>query len=396
MDSIRCSSGKFKSEQARTRLHFCNTHHNEPLPIERFLGIAYRKHGRGLRKSTRTIGVTVFHTLRKGPRIVNIAQLARDTGYSDKTVSRAIKFFSRFGKIQRINERRTGKRRPCEYKLQDSFTESQEAAKPQEKGRCEVSRYSHSIRSLKKKKNQPRQDHPGCFSLKSFKNIQKTFQLMPRDKKKLSAIARKTCEAGAVSAVLDCLWQRDCCSGVWLSAIGTLQNLTIDESEKELTWRARKGIAGLIGGLNEERFKAIMLDQPANEQEAAERDIARIDRRLVGLRKWGNFHGKTMSSWSCEKRIQLTRKRYETRRRLPGAISTDGFFKTIDKPQPQPKPRPPRGRVFHASEHYTAKRTPLSGEALRRRKEAARKALGGHEKPESEGAAFPTYNYKLG
>lgn len=120
MSTIIRSSEKVKSKQARTKLHSCNTHHKEPLPIERFL------HG-VRRSSTRKIGLALFSILSSGPQVVNIAELARDTGYSRVTAYHAIEFFLGPGKLQRINERRTGKRRPCMYKLDDSFTEKQES-----------------------------------------------------------------------------------------------------------------------------------------------------------------------------------------------------------------------------------------------------------------------------
>ena len=132
MDIIQRSTRKFKSSQAKNPLPFCYTNHNNPSPIDRFL------HG-VRRESTRKIGLALFSMLSSGPRVVNYSQLARLTGYSQTTVTRAIKFFSRFGKVSRINERHTGSRRPCMHKLHPSFTETQEAAKLQEKARCEVS-----------------------------------------------------------------------------------------------------------------------------------------------------------------------------------------------------------------------------------------------------------------
>lgn len=248
--------------------------------------------------------------LRDGPEIVNISQLARDTGYSRPMVYKALAYYSTFWKILKVDERRTGKRRPCTWKLNDSYTKSQEPAKQQEKRRCEVSVNSHSIRSLRTKdlkKNQPRQVNSSSFSLESYKNIQKTFQLMPRDKKKLSAIGRKTCEPGPISAVLGVLHQRDPASGVWLTAIRGSQGLRIDESEKELTWRARKAISGLIGGLDKDGFRAIMLDK-VSEEEAVEREVARFQYRIAGCKQWRIDNPEDdYESWYVEKRASLER-----------------------------------------------------------------------------------------
>ena len=308
------STTKFKPKQPKTKPSFCYSDHTEPSPLERFLGTAYRKHGRGLWKSTRRIGTTLFYTLREDPQIVNISQLARDTGYSRRTVYKALAYFSRFGKIQRINERRTGKNRPCEYKLHDSFTEKQDSAKPQEKARCGVSVNSHSRRSLRtkdEKKNTTKASQSGSSSLESFKNIQKPFSLMPRDKRKLSAIARKTCEAEPISAVLAVLWQRNAAAGVWLSAIGGLQGLTIDAQPEEMVWRSRKAISGLIGGLNADGFRAIMLGTVSRE-EATKREVAKFQRRLVGLRKWRIENDEPdYESWYMEMKASLQRMLYD-------------------------------------------------------------------------------------
>lgn len=208
------------------------------------------------------------------------------------------------------------------------------------------------------------------FSLRSLKNTPENQHLNQTDKRRLSFFARESCQSEAISGVLDCLWQRDAVAGVWLDAIRGLQGVMIDAQPEELVWRSRKAVAGLIGGLNEDGFKAIMLDQPAGEEQAVERDIATLDRRLRGLEKWGRDHSVT-GDWFREERSQLTRERYETRRRLPSAICTDGFFKVIHEPQLQPRP----AKAFKLSGFYTGTRTPLSGDALRKRKEAARKAL---------------------
>jgi len=365
MAIIRAHPQKFKSKRAKTPLPFYYTNHKEPLPLERFLGIAYRKHGRGLWKSTRTIGVTLFHTLKKGPQVLNIAQLARDTGYSRPTVYRALAYFSRFGKIEPIDQRRTGKRRPCKYKLHDSYTEKQEAAKPQEKGRCS---FSVNLQRRESKDIKPTKGLCPSFSIDSFKNTPKSQHFNQTDKRRLSFLARRSCQSEVVSAVLSVLWQRDAVAGVWLEAIRGLQNLSIDEPVKELVWRARKGIAALIGGLDREGFEAVMLDRPANEQEAVEREVAELDRRLRGLTKWGARHGCT--SWFVEKQAKLEKEKYNVQ---PSAISVDGFFKALK--EAQPRARRPRGRVFHLSDHYSGKRKPLEGEDLERKKKLAKERL---------------------
>jgi len=365
MAIISAQPQNVKSKQAKTSLPFCYTNHKEPSPLDRFLGTAYKKHGRTLRKSTRTIGIALFYTLREGPLILNLSQLARDTNYSATTVSRAIKYFSRFGKVQRINERRTGKRRPCEYKLHDTFTEKQEHAKPQEKGRCGV---SHPYTRDSKEETKPTKGLCPSFSIDSFKNTPKSQQLNQADKRRLSFFARRSCQSEVVSAVLSVLWQRDAVAGVWLEAIRGLQGVMIDAQPEELLWRSRKAVSGLIGGLDREGFEAIMLDQPLNEEEATRREVAEIDRRLRGLTKWGAR--RSCTSWFVEKRAELEKQKYNV---VPCAVSVDNFFTTVSEPKPQA--RRPRGRLFHVSEHYTAKRQPLEGEDLERKKQAARERL---------------------
>ena len=254
--------------------------------------------------------MTLYSTLISGPQVINVSHLAKDTGYSRPIVYRALSFFSRFGKISRIDERRTGDRRPCMHKLHPSYTEKQEPAKLQEEGRCGVSVNLEPRRSLRTKdfkKNKTKDTQSSSSSLESYKNVQKTFQLMPRDKKKLSAIARKTCELGPISAVLTVLWQRNAVGGVWLTAIRALQGLTIDAQPEELLWRSRKAISGLIGGQNEDGFKATMLNEVSRE-EATQREVAKFQRRLVGLRKWWiENRVDDYESWYVEMRASLER-----------------------------------------------------------------------------------------
>ena len=126
-----------------------------------------------------------------------------------------------------------------------------------------------------------------------------------------------------------------------------------------------------------------MLDQPANEQEASKRDVAEIDRRLRGLERWAAIHGVT--SWFVEKRAELTRQQYEMKRCLPGGICTTGFFKTLTEPQ---RPQA-RGKRFNLSGFYTAKRKPLTGEDLEKRKMLAREALDRTQKrSDKEGGCY--------
>jgi len=308
----------------------------------------------------------ILRTLDPGNGVIAISQrhLADITRYSQRQVARALKRLQG-AKIIRLVEKGKGQRKSAWYLRWNS----QKSFPP----------FSEALATREVKKELKPAEDKSSFSIESYKNITKTFQLMPRDKQKLSAIARKTCQLDPVSPVLDVLWRRDPVAGVWLSAIEGLQGLTIDAQPEEMVWRSRKAIAGLIGGLSMEGFEAIMEDRPATEQEAVERGLAKIDRRLRGLAKWGRTHGVT--SWFVEKRSELTRQRYETRRRLPGGICTDGFFKTLNEPQP----RRPRAKVFHLSAFYTAKRTPLEGEALRRKKALAVKTLQGDENPDLNG-----------
>lgn len=379
MTTINCPTGKVNPKRAKTPLHFCNPHHKEPLPIERFLGIAYRKRGHSLRKSTRRIGIVLFHTLREGPQVVNIAQLARDTGYSQTTVSRAIKYFSKYEKVQRVNERRTGKRRPCMYKLHDSYTEKPEAAKPQEKGRCEVSHLSYS--SLRESKETQTTKAKIQLLMESFNRIPRQNPLTEKQKKTGAFLIRFERKRALMSGLVDSLWRRNCVADIWQDVLTGLQGLDVVATDTELLWRSRKAVKALVQGKGVVEFRAIMQDQPASEQEAVKRDVARFDRRLAGLEKWGNAHGVT--AWFAEKRSQLTRERNQAGRGLPGRISTSGFFKTIKEAQPQPQR--PRGRIFHLSGFYTGLRKPLEGDALRRKKALAVKALQGHENPDVNG-----------
>lgn len=371
MTIIKRPTGKVKSREAKNPLSFCYTNHKEPSPLDRFLGIAYRKHGHGLWKSTHTIGVTLFHTLKNGPQVLNIAQLARDTGYSRPVVYRALAYYSKFGdgKIQRINERRTGKRRPCEYKLHSSFTEKQEGAKPQEKVRCRVSVNSHSIES---KDIQTTKDRTQLL-MESFNQIPREHPLTERQKRTGAFLIRFERKKALVSGLVDSLWRRNCIAAIWQDVLTGLDDLPdIVTTDTELLWRSRKAIKSLVQGGTIQMFRSIMLDQPANEQEAVERDLAEIDRRLVGLDKWGVKHGCT--SWLVEKRAQLEKEKYNVQ---PPAITVDGFFTTVEEPQPERQR--PRGGLFHVSEHYTGKRQPLEGENLERKKVAASAWLQGRE-----------------
>ncbi len=296
----------------------------------------------------------VLRTLDRGNGVIRISQrdLANITCYSQRQVGRTLKRLQG-AKIIRLVEKGKGQRKTAWYlrwNSQKSFPQISEAL---------TTREEIEEKNLTKDKL--------LSSIDSFKNTPKSLQLSARDKRKLSFIARCTCETA--SPILDLLWQRDSVAGVWLSAIRGLQSLTVDAPPEELLWRARKAISALNGGVTVEKYQAIMLDQPATKQEGVEREVAEIDRRLRGLTKWGCTHGVT--SWFVEKRSELTRQRYETERRLPCGICTDGFFKTINEPQPQQA----RGKRFKLSRFYTAKRQPLQGEALQKRKAAARKAL---------------------
>lgn len=345
---------------------------SEPSPLDRFLGIAYRKQGHTLRKSTYIIGVTLFYMLREGPSIVNYSQLARDTGYSRPVIYRALAYFSRFGKVSRTNERRTGKRRPCEYKLHDSFTEKQEAPKPQEKGRCEFSVNSHSIKSKDINPTKARIE----LLKESFNRIPRQNPLTERQKRTGAFLIRFERKRGLVSGLVDSLWQRDCVAGVWQDVSTGLQGLGVGSVSDG---RARTAIKALVQGATVKAFRAIMQDEPANEEEASKREVAEIDRRLQGLRKWGARHGCT--SWFVEKRAELEKERYKTE---PREISVDGFFKTFTEPQPQRT----RAKRFEVSRFYTSKRTVLDGEALEKRKASAVKALNQGRNSGGEGVEF--------
>ncbi len=327
------------------------------------------------KETSRTIGLTrpsildkmplschlaydVLRTLDRGNGVIRISQrdLADITRYSKTQVRRALRRLQG-AKILSLVEKGKGQRKTAWYLRWNSHKSF-----PQVSGPLVIREEIKNINHTTKRSS---------FSIESYKNMPKTLSLMPRDKKKLLAIARSTCQPDVVSPVLDVLWWRDPVAGVWLSAIRGLQGLTIDAPLAEMVWRARKAVAALIGGVTVEKYQAIMLDQPATKQEGVEREVAEIDRRLRGLTKWGCTHGVT--SWFLEKRSELTRQRYEAERGLPSGICTDGFFTTISEPEPQP--RRPRGRLFHLSAFYTAKRKPLEGEALSERKAAARKAL---------------------
>jgi len=68
-------------------------------------------------ESVQNIGLHVFFRLFYGPAILNIAQLARQTGYSRYTAQNTVCFLLKSGRITRIEEDLTGKRRPCKYRL---------------------------------------------------------------------------------------------------------------------------------------------------------------------------------------------------------------------------------------------------------------------------------------
>ena len=302
----------------------------------------------------------VLRALDRGNGVIRISQrdLADITRYSKTQVRRALRRLQG-AKIIRLIEKGKGHRKTIYYlrwNSQKSF--------PQFSGPLTI----REVISITK----PTKEQTPWLSIDSFTQMLKTQRLNQTDKQRLSFIARRTCQAALVSPVLDVLWQRDCCAGVWLSAIRGLQGLAVDEPAKELVWRARKAIAGLIGGLNTEAFEAIMEDRPASKQEAVKRDLAEIDRRLRGLEKWANVHGVT--SWFVEKRSELTRQRYEAQRCLPSGICVDSLLIDFAK---KPEPQWSKGRAFHVSGFYSGIRQPLEGDALRARKALVVKALRG-------------------
>ena len=291
-----------------------------------------------------------------GNGIIKTSQrhLADITRYSQRQVARALKRLQG-AKIIRLVEEGKGQRKTTWYlrwNSHKSFPQISEAL---------TTREEIKEKNLTKDKS--------LSSIDPFKNTPKNLQLSARDKRKLSFIARCTCETA--SPTLDLLWQRDPVAGVWLSAIRGLQSLTVDAPPEELLWRARKAISALNGGVTVEKYQAIMQCETDR--------LGEIDRRLVGLHKWGQKHGVT--SWSVEKRASLERLRndaeWDLSRDRQG--NATGFLKTINEPQPQL--RRPRGRIFHLSEFYTGIRKPLEGEALRRKKALAVKALQGNENP---------------
>jgi len=349
---------------------------SEPSPLDRFLGIAYRKQGHTLRKSTYIIGVTLFYMLREGPSIVNYSQLARDTGYSRPVIYRALAYFSRFGKVSRTNERRTGKRRPCEYKLHDSFTEKQEAPKPQEKGRCEFSVNSHSIKSKDINPTKARIE----LLRESFNLIPRQNPLTHKQKKTAAFLIRFERNKGLVSGLLDALWRRDCVASVWQDVSTGLQGLGVGSVSDG---RARTAVKALVQGKGIVEFRAIMEGK------------VDIQRRLAGAWRWQNRHPEC-SYWFGE-----LRNRLEKGRELElCTVRATGSLKTVETTQEEEfefdeyrpakyrsqarfnPPRRARGRVFHVSGFYTGKRNFVEGEVLEKKKAKGKASLLNEEREE--------------
>jgi len=323
----------------------------------------------------------LLRTLDPGNGVVRISQrdLAAITRYSKTQVRRSLRRLQG-ANILRLAEKGKGQRKSAWYLRWNSHKSFPQISGPL------------TIREVKKELK-PTKDK-SSFSIEPFKNIPKTQHLNQADKRRLSFVARDTCQPKIVSPVLDILWQRDCAVGIWLVAIKGLQNVTIDEQATEMLWRSRKAIAALIGGVTVDKYQAIMLGKSASEEEAVQCDLAEIDRRLQGLRKWANVHGVT--SWFVEKRSELTRQRYEVKRCLPSGICTDGLLIDFTK-KPVQEPRRPRAKVFHSSAFYTAKRKPLQGEELEEKRTRLKKALmsrNSYTRSELVGACSPLAEFK--
>ncbi|GAI26094.1 unnamed protein product [marine sediment metagenome] len=87
-----------------------------------------------------------------------------------------------------------------------------------------------------------------------------------------------------------------------------------------------KAVKALVQGKSVAEFRAIMLDRPASKREAVERAIVELDRRLVGVHKYGHKHGVT--PWYIEKRAELQKKRYSLE---PCAVTTAGCLIDLDR-----------------------------------------------------------------
>jgi len=238
----------------------------------------------------------------------------------------ALTYFSKFGKVQKINQRRTGRNRPCEYRMHDSFTEKQEPRNMQEKGRCRVRCNPHSIESKptiykptkEKKPQSPVKSKDKIHNLrKTFKKIQGQTLLTQKQKKTAAFLIRFERKKSLVSGLVDSLWRRNCVAGIWQDVLAGLDDLDVVAGDEELLWRSRKAIKALVQGATVETFRAIMLDQPLNEQEGVERDMSQFDRRLSGLEKWRDGHnGDEFCGWYVEIREALYKQQRQARREL--------------------------------------------------------------------------------
>lgn len=351
MNIIQSSTTKRKSVQAKTPLHFRNARHKEP---SRTIGLT-RPSILGKMPLSCNILFDVLRTLDPGNGVVQISQrdLAAITRYSQRQVGRALRRL-RSANLLRLVDKGRGQRKTIWYlrwNNQKSFPQFSEALTTREEN----------------KERNPTKEKP-LPSINLFKNTPQNLHLTARDKRKLSFIARKTCETA--SPILDLLWLRDPVASVWLDAIQGLQGLTIQAPLEELVWRSRKAIAALIGGVTVDKYQAIMLDKPATEQEAVQRKLGEIKRRLAGLERWRDLQrGSEHLSWFVEKRAELRRQGYEAERGLCTVVS-----ETVKEDS---EPRRPRGRMFHVSGFYSGIRQPLEGDALRTRKALAVKALRG-------------------
>jgi len=297
----------------------------------------------------------ILRTSDPGNGVIRISQrdLAHITRYSKTQVRRALRRL-RGVKILRLVDCGGRDRKAVYYLRWKSY--------PQKGGPLTT---REDLKDINHTKEKP------LLSTDSFKNTPKTSQLSPRDKKKLSFIARTICRRAVISPVLDVLWQRDAIAGVWLDAIRGLQGLTVDVPPEELVWRSRKAVAALVGGLTMEAFEAIMRDRPATRQEATGRELAEVERRLTGLERWRDQHeGDEYAGWYIETREELYKRQRGAR---PCGIPLDDLL--IDWTKPVKQPRPSRPKRFILSKFYTGKRTVLDGEALQERKDAAKKIL---------------------
>lgn len=310
-----------------------------PLPNcltaqERFLSGARRQ-------STRRIGEEFWRLLKDGPGVVNLSEVARQTGYSRPTIYKALAFFTRFGKVLAVDGYHTGQEhsgRPRKYRLNPAYTVNDKTFRSQERkvetGKSAAAKESTANSEEKGvsskrvnpsttpqedlKQDLPRLSTSSVLQLNNNDQRQKLTAWLTRadvdrtptdqERRKLSVTVRLMVPPVVADPLLDVLWWRTKASlRLWRDVIGAIWGGTsaFDASEEELTWIVRHGLKRLEQDGDRKAFLETLQRQPVEAQKR------RTERRLQGLGQWRLTQGEDCAgaalSWFVETRRSLER-----------------------------------------------------------------------------------------